>query len=113
MLEGSFVMTYPCFFLLTKEGNPELVDIDDAHCVCLFTDRHLVEEFHRHKYGTGGWHSLETFSIKDHGELLHVLQDWEPEFAKEGVTFIAIDVSPGKAPMYTTFPALIAEVAKG
>jgi len=38
MPDAEFRMTYPCYFPLTKEGNPELVHIDDALCVCLFTN---------------------------------------------------------------------------
>jgi hypothetical protein len=112
MSDAEFVMTYPCYFPLTDEGNPVLVQIDDALCICLFTDRRLLEAFHREKHRGKDKRTVKMIAMKSATELLAFLRNSESEFAKEGCGFVAIDVSPGKPLMYCAYAELMAEIAK-
>lgn len=116
MSDSEFVMTYPCYFPLTKEGNPELVHIDDALCVCLFTDKTLVQAFHNQKHpddGTGKKRpAARVVAMKSRRELLEFLRHSQADFERAGCGFVAIDVGPGKPLMYCAYAELIAEIEK-
>lgn len=97
MLDIDFVMTYPCYFLLTEKMNPESVIIRDDLCVCLFTDYDLVESFYKEKYGKHFViRKIQVIEVKNQPGLVDFLTEKQPELAQENVLYLAIDTSPGK-----------------
>jgi len=97
MSEIDFAMTYPCYFLLTKRGNPETVISEGVRCVCLFTDSDLIEPFYKDKYGNAiEAVEIEVMPIENRESLLTMLREIEIELAEQNVYFLAIDVTPNK-----------------
>jgi hypothetical protein len=112
MPDEPFVMTYPCFLAMTKEGSPELVEIDGNLCLCLFTDSELVKAFHQGKYRGQPRQAVRVSPLKTAAELIGFLRDNERAFAGQDCRHVAINVSPGKPPMYATLWELIAELER-
>ena len=97
MPDIDFVMTYPCYFLLTQAGNPEALLVDGNKCVCLFTDRDLVESFYKDKYGDDFVsRTIEAFTCNCKDALLNTLREWEQQLAARGVSWLALDATPRK-----------------
>lgn len=111
MSDSEFVMTYPCFFVVNEHGAPDIVQIDDALCVCLFTDSDTVQGFHQDKYGTTDA-GPKVFVMKSPADLIHMLREWQTVFEHDGIRFVAFDVTPQKNPMYAPYVDLIAELEK-
>lgn len=111
MPEVDFLMTYPCYFLLTEKENPESVVIDGERCICLFTDIHLVEPFYKDKHGDNfATRQIQTWTMTERIGLLKTLKDWQPELAPQNVTHVAIDATPGKQTSYVTIAELIEDL---
>jgi hypothetical protein len=104
---SDFVMTYPAFFLLNEHDTPEIVDIDDNICLCLFTDVDLLQSFYREKHGKGDEH-VQVIAAHSRAELLQILKEWQPIFATDGIRFVGFDVSPWRRPMYGELVGFIA-----
>jgi hypothetical protein len=113
MPDVDFAMSYPCHFLLTASGNPESITSDGHRCICLFTDRDLVESFYRDKYGGDVVsRTIEVFTCDDREALLGTLREWAPPLADQGVFHLAIDVSPGKMVGRVPITEFIDEIAR-
>jgi hypothetical protein len=113
MPEFDFVMTYPCYFLLTKHSNPETVIVDENLCLCLFTDIHLVEQFYHEKYGNDGFTlEIETCTIPDCATLTQILRECQSELAQQGCTSIAIDASRHRMVGYFSLDDFMGEVSE-
>lgn len=110
MPEVDFVMTYPCYFLLTEAGNPEAVVIDGEQCLCLFTDSDLLEPFYKEKYRESiAPRQVRTWTMSNRLELLSTLKDFQTQLAP-GVVHVAIDASPRKRTIYVRFNELIKDL---
>jgi hypothetical protein len=113
MPEVDFAMTYPCHFLMNGQGNPESVVIDGESCICLFTDRDLVERFYKDKYGDNfATRAIEVLTMPERLALIQTLRDWQPQLTPQGCIHVAIDTSPGKTAAYVTFAELLKELEK-
>jgi hypothetical protein len=113
MPEVDFAMTYPCHFLLTEQGNPESVVIDGEKCICLFTDRDLVERFYKDKYGDMfATRTIEVLTLPERLALIQTIRDWQTQLAPQGCSHVAIDTSPGKVAAYVTFAELLKDLEK-
>lgn len=109
MSDTDFVMTYPCFFLLNEHGAPDIVQIDDALCVCLFTDSDTVQGFFQDKYGKTDA-GPKVLVMKSPADLVYMLKQWQAVFEHDGIHCVAFDVGPKKHPMYGRYEDLIAMV---
>jgi len=97
MPDIDFVMTYPCYFLLTEGGNPESVTSEGDRCVCLFTDRDLVESFYKEKYGDNfRSRAINVLTFESKEALINTLCAWEPQLSAQDVSCVAIDATPGR-----------------
>ena len=103
-------LSYPCYFALTERDAHERVQIDGFSCLCLFTDSDLVKAFHRRKYRTRGEQLPRVYTLEKAAELRTFLRRNEKRFAKENCRHVAIDPSPGLAPVYVTFRELMADL---
>ena len=105
-------LAYPCYFPLTPDGVPELVDIDGAVCVAMFTSVKGIEAFHNAKYRTTRKTSVPTIRLDSAAELLKFLKDCQPEFDAQECFFVALDVSPapGARLCYVRYAEVIAEL---
>ncbi len=92
-----FVMTYPCYLLLRSNAHPGSVVSRGDHCICLFTDRDLVETFYKGAYGdNSAGRSIEVITMPDKPGLLEMLHSVESELADQGFSHLALDATPGK-----------------
>ena len=110
MPDIDFVMTYPCFFLLNENGNPESVIIDGLYCLCLFTDFDLVESFYKSKYGNHFvTKEIDALRCDDRGKLVSFLREEKSNLAEQNVQHLAIDTTPGKMTMCVDIQEFINE----
>lgn len=113
MPEIDFVMTYPCYLLLTERENPETIIVDNEGCLCLFTDIHLVEQFYKGKYGDNfETRQIQTCTIPDRVALTKILRESQSELASQGCNSIAIDATPNRMVGYVAMDEFIAEITK-
>jgi hypothetical protein len=85
-----YQMTYPCFILM-NEAYPQTIHVLGERCICLFTDRHLVEQFHfAHRSGS----TISSLEFSNRKELIAGLKKMKPAIANE-VPRVAVDPTPG------------------
>ncbi len=96
-VEGpDFQLTYPCFILLNGPA-PRTILVQGEWCVCLFTDRDLVEQFHLHlrRDQPGGSSTVEVLEFSARDQLIDVLQACLRVLADD-VTRVAVDATPDR-----------------
>jgi hypothetical protein len=97
MPDVDFAMTYPCYFLLTGAGNPESVTFEGDRCICMFTDRDLVESFYKGTYGDNFTsRTIEVLTCDCKEALINTLCSWKPQLTAQDVFYLAIDATPGR-----------------
>ena len=97
MREPKFAMTYPCYFLLTEEGNPESLVSEGDRCICLFTDRDLAESWYKAKYGDNfAIQRIQVIVCRSEEPLINNLREWQKKLSAQKVFHLAIDATPRK-----------------
>jgi|SRR5579863_807785 len=113
MPEVDFVMSYPCYFLLTANGNPETIMVGSDRCVCLFTDRHDVELFYKDKYGDNFAHrEIEVMAFTGKQGLIETLQGMQDDLLANNMRHISVDFCPGKQIGYVEIDEFVRELEK-
>src|SRR5689334_21843353 len=108
MPDVDFVMPYPCYFLLDKLSNPEFVIVGELRCLCLFTDKDLVERFYKEKYGANfATREISAATMPTAAILIETMKKWQEQLALEGCMHVAIDPGGGKQVMYVTIVELL------
>ena len=97
---ADFTMTYPAYVIKDNTGRPELVEIDGATCVGMFTDRAVMQGFYNDKHREKSQPTFKCFVFKSVDVLLQFFEAFQPAFDSEGVGCVAVNVQPGEPPMY-------------
>lgn len=92
-----YLMTYPCFILM-NEGVPTAILVEGELCICLFTDRDLVNQFYMAQMPNPlpGKSIVEVAEASDRKLLIHILKTWKPGFVECKITRVAVDPTPGR-----------------
>lgn len=90
-----YVMTYP-YFILMDEAVPLAISVEGEWCICLFTDRDLVNQFHlAHRRDTSpAGLTVSVIEGSDRKLLIRILKEWKPELIKLDITRVAVDPTP-------------------
>jgi hypothetical protein len=115
MLDIDFVMTYPCYFLCGDGGGLVCITVDNADCLCLFTDTDVLRNFHQDMQSKQEDYkpfALEVSFVTCHtyGELMERLTCAEADLETSGIHFLAIDPTPGKPILYTAIREFIEQL---
>ena len=97
MPEIDFAMTYPCYFLLKQNGEPDWIVSESGCCICLFTDWHLAETFYKDRYGVDlATRPTAVMIFENQKNLTTTLAQSERQLAETGLRHLAIDATPKK-----------------
>lgn len=113
MPDIDFVMTYPCYFLLTAEGNLTTIIIDSNTCLCLFTDNDILKTFYREKFGSSTEdREISVVECLGYDGLIETLKEHEAELALHNVFHLAIDPTLGKMVGYVLIREFIEQLVR-
>jgi hypothetical protein len=92
MADTEFVLTYPCFFLLSQRGQFTTVLVEERRSVALFTDEGLVRRFCQLQAEHGpDSTSLDVIKCIMEQGLVGILIENETAWAQHQILHLAID----------------------
>jgi len=101
---------FPCFFLLKRNGNPEVVEVDGKLAICVFTGQAMIDAFLTAKYGPESREvKLQRFNRR--AELAAVLANSARQLAKQACNYIAFNPLSGRKTLYAPIKEYIATTA--
>lgn len=80
-------MTYPCFILLDGPV-PQTITVEGSHCICLFTEKDLVDHFVA-SVGTGP--TVNVIGVANRKNLIAELKKMKNPLSEAGVTRVAVN----------------------